>query len=317
MAGEGLQPRQWAYGPLVEPVHDSFIAEIIAVLELLAVAVPPLRIMIDNANLARGFEAGPHRAKQVGIARHYGEYWRRFWDEVHDFGPLEIIWMPAHTTEADVQRGRVPLRDSIYNGWADVMAKKGAAMHPSCEQSDTAWQEAAQRARELGWFLGKALANANEVMQHPRACNGSPGSAVGSAGGGVPDAAATAALAQVVTLAHSGAASRDPMANDRSVPDACDADAGDGRRHDGTEAHAPPRPASSGSADVGVGAAMAAALAGAALAHGLGDGDGGKTALLASPCLGRVRDKSIINLLREGRHPKTKAFLGSAPRPVA
>ena len=44
---------------------------------------------------------------------------------------------------------------------------------------------------------------------------------------------------------------------------------------------------------------------------------GGKTALLASPCLGRVRDRSILNLLREGRHPKSKAYLGSAPRPVA
>ena len=146
---------------------DSFIAEIIAVLELLAIAVPPLRIMVDNANLARGFEAGPLWARRVGVARPYGEYWWRFWDKVHHFGPLEIIWIPSHTTEADVQRGRISLRDRVYNGWADVMAKKGAAMHPCCEQSLTAWGEAATRAREIGWFLGNACANANAVLHTP------------------------------------------------------------------------------------------------------------------------------------------------------
>ena len=272
MAGEGLQPCQWAYGPLVEPVHDSFIAEIIAVLELLAVAVPPLRIMVDNANLARGFEAGPLWARRAGIARHYGEYWRRFWDEVHGFGPLEIIWIPSHTTEADVQRGRISMRDRVYNGRADEMAKKGAAMHPSCEQSNAAWREAAVRARELGWFIGKALANANAVLQHPRASEGSAGVVAGSAGIGVPAAVATtAASAAVVPVASSGAVDRDPNA---VAPDACDADVGDGGRHDGSRVRAPPRPASSGSADVGAGAAMAAALAGVALAHGLGGDDG-------------------------------------------
>ncbi len=138
----------WAMSGTCSEVNASiFRAELKAVMETLRIAVPPLRIHVDNAQVVHGFSEGEEWC--VGAGREAADMWRDVWHMMNEIGGgVEVVKVPAHTTWWQVLTGAVSLKDHLGNTAADREAK--AAMRAAMVQSSTVSFNACL-ARAVGW----------------------------------------------------------------------------------------------------------------------------------------------------------------------
>ena len=123
-----------AGGVLGDPQASIFRAELKAVLAVLRIAVPPLRIHVDNAQVVRGFQQGKQwcvNSRSCGA-----DIWREVW-EVYDEigGGVEVRKVKAHTFWWDVLAGKITARNRAGNHLAAQEAKK--ALHEAKREAPT------------------------------------------------------------------------------------------------------------------------------------------------------------------------------------
>ena len=112
-----------AGGILGEPNACIFRAELKAVLAVLRVALPPLRIHVDNAQVVQGFQKG--RGWCVSSKSFGADVWRTVWDVYDDKGGgVEIRKVKAHCSWWDVLGDRISARNRAGNHLADQEAKR-------------------------------------------------------------------------------------------------------------------------------------------------------------------------------------------------
>ncbi len=82
---EGALRVAWRMHGTCPELYPSILrAELAAVLNVLRIAVPPVRIHVDNAEVVKGFAEGPGWCTAAG--RDGGELWREVWERMEDIG---------------------------------------------------------------------------------------------------------------------------------------------------------------------------------------------------------------------------------------
>ena len=136
---EAGQEKYACFGPLpLEQGRQSiFLAELWAIVMALQVAITPINIHTDCANILKGVERGAEWCTRPESQS--ADLWHRFWHLVQELGGISpecvsLTKVKAHATAAERQEmGR---RIFEGNAAADKYAKRGAAsvQHPEWEQ---------------------------------------------------------------------------------------------------------------------------------------------------------------------------------------
>ncbi len=125
-------------------------AELTAVLNVLRVAMPPLRIYVDNAEVVSGFQRGEEWC--LAPERDGGDLWREVWERMGEIeGEVEVLKVKAHTAEEEVDEGVITARNRYGNLHADAEARRGARLAESLAPVGTARSEFLKAVRWLGW----------------------------------------------------------------------------------------------------------------------------------------------------------------------
>jgi hypothetical protein len=113
------------YGPCPDAFPTSLRAELWAVLEMLRMALPPLRIWVDNKGVVDGWHRG--RTWCCSSSRPAADLWKQVWDKLDDIGVdgIEVRKCKGHATEADVHAGRSTEFLRRGNDHADHFAGRG------------------------------------------------------------------------------------------------------------------------------------------------------------------------------------------------
>ncbi len=148
---QGEQRVAWRmHGSCPDLYPSVFRAELMAVLNVLRVAMPPLRIHVDNAEVVTGFQRGEEWC--VAPERDGGELWREVWWRMKEMeGEVEVVKAKAHTEEEEVGEGVITERDRFGNLHADAEARRGARLAESLAPVGTARTEFLKAVRWLGW----------------------------------------------------------------------------------------------------------------------------------------------------------------------
>ena len=137
-----------AYGAV--PDHDVFqtvaYAELYALVSALEVALPPTVFYTDCQYVFDGVQAG--RLWGGHPSRQHGHLWQRLWALEADYGELVVRKVVGHLTQADIQAGRGRTTDKIGNDLADMLAKRGARLHPRPARFEQAIRLAGARLQE-------------------------------------------------------------------------------------------------------------------------------------------------------------------------
>ncbi len=141
----------WRMHGVCPDVYPSvFRAELTAVLNVLRIAMPPLVVHVDNAEVVRGFQLG--RDWCLAPDRDGGELWREVWERMGEMeGRVEVVKVKAHTAEEDVREGVITERDRFGNLHADAEARRGARLAESLAPVGVARGELLKAMRWLGW----------------------------------------------------------------------------------------------------------------------------------------------------------------------
>ncbi len=102
---------EWAlYGTMSE-VNPSIIrAELRAVLEALRIAMPPLRLHVDNAEVVQGWNGTKEWCTDP--SRDGADLWRAIWHLREEIGEgVQVLKVKAHTEEEEVAAGRISDRN--------------------------------------------------------------------------------------------------------------------------------------------------------------------------------------------------------------
>jgi ribonuclease HI len=114
------------------PCPDSTTAELFAVQRALESASGPITVLTDSLTMVSQYHEG--KVACVSGRNPYAGRWRRIWFILEDGGlppeaSLTMVWIKAHTTQADVDAGRTRKEDRDGNELADRAAKSAAARH--------------------------------------------------------------------------------------------------------------------------------------------------------------------------------------------
>ncbi len=169
------------HGTCTELYPSILRAELTAVLNVLRVAMPPVRIHVDNAEVVRGFAEGPRWCTAAG--RDGGELWREVWERMRDIeGGVSVIKVKAHTDEDAVAEGIITERNRFGNLHADREAKRGARLAESLSPTGLARSELVKALRWTGWVRRFAATWSPDIGDEEEGGEGAPG--VETAGGG-------------------------------------------------------------------------------------------------------------------------------------
>ncbi len=138
------------HGTCPDIYPSVFRAELTAVLNVLRIALPPLTIHVDNAEVVKGFQQGEEWC--VAPERDGGELWREVWVRMRDMeGEVKVVKVKAHTEEDEVEEGVITARDRYGNLHADAEARRGARLAESLAPVGAARGELLKALRWLGW----------------------------------------------------------------------------------------------------------------------------------------------------------------------
>ena len=107
---------------------SSFRAELRALLEVLLIAVPPLRIHSDNKCVVDGVQRG--RAWYTRTKAAGADLWRRVFDRLEELqgqGEVAVVKVKAHTSWYDLLNRRISAKEQYGNWLADSAAKSATA----------------------------------------------------------------------------------------------------------------------------------------------------------------------------------------------
>ncbi len=147
----GADKVNWACYGTMDDINPSIIrAELRAVLEALRVAVPPLRIHIDNAEVVRGWRNG--EAWCVDPVRDGADIWRLIWFQLKEIGEgVTFLKVKAHTEGSAVEMGLITHRDRLGNALADKCAKEGARLGEALSPTGALRAELTKAIRWYYW----------------------------------------------------------------------------------------------------------------------------------------------------------------------
>ncbi len=148
---EGAQRVVWRMHGTCGDLYPSVLrAELMAVVNVLRIVLPPVVIHVDNAEVVKGFKEGPSWCLAAG--RDGGDIWREVWRRMEDVGGgVGVRKVKAHTDEEDVELGIVSARDRFGNFLADAEAKRGAKLAESLSPVGVARAELVKGLRWMGW----------------------------------------------------------------------------------------------------------------------------------------------------------------------
>ncbi len=148
---EGANEVSWRmHGTCTELYPSVLRAELTAVLNVLRIALPPVVVHVDNAEVVRGFAEGPEWCTAAG--RDGGDLWREVWRRMEDLGGgFEVKKVKAHTEEGDVDDVVISAKDRNGNLQADSEAKRGARLAESLAPVGIAKAELVKGLRWMGW----------------------------------------------------------------------------------------------------------------------------------------------------------------------
>ncbi len=181
---EGAMRVAWRmHGTCTELYPSILRAELTAVVNVLRIAVPPVRIHVDNAEVVKGFAEGPSWCTAAG--RDGGELWREAWARMEDIGGgVTVVKVKAHTDEEAVGEGIITERDRYGNMHADAEAKRGARLAESLSPIGAARSELVKGMRWMGWVRRFAAVWKPDVGESGEEEKGEWPGAVGEGGGG-------------------------------------------------------------------------------------------------------------------------------------
>ncbi len=142
---------EWAmHGTCAEDYPSVIRAELKAVLQALRVALPPLCLHIDNAEVVEGLGRG--REWCVAPNRDGAEVWQSIWYYLDEIGGgVTHRKVKAHTAIEDIELGIVTKRDRIGNEAADAQAKAGARLAERLSPTLAPRLELVKAVRWLYW----------------------------------------------------------------------------------------------------------------------------------------------------------------------
>ena len=186
--GEDGRWRWTAKGTVDGPDASSFRAELKALLEVLRVAVPPIRIFVDNKGVVDGVKKGEKWCTHSKSA--CADLWRKVWFLLNELEGQEVhvLKIKAHTTWWDVICGAIPYVDHLGNTMADKAAKEGMAAAESLAPT-TAFRRQLQAALTwLKWVLMYTFEWVGDVEAEgaQEEGRGVSGQVVGASGGSLP-----------------------------------------------------------------------------------------------------------------------------------
>ncbi len=151
MLKQGEERVAWRMHGTCPDVYPSvFRAELMAVLNVLRVAMPPLKIHVDNAEVVSGFQRGEEWC--LAPERDGCELWKEVWERMREMdGEVEVLKVKAHTAEEEVGEGVITARDRYGNLHADAEARRGARLAESLSPVGAARSEFLKAVRWLGW----------------------------------------------------------------------------------------------------------------------------------------------------------------------
>ena len=119
---------QWRwtlYGTVGGSFVDSYVAELKAILEAVRIAIPPITIYTDNAELLRDSAKG--KAWCVAAKTRGASMWRDIWRYMEELGlGLRLEKVKAHTSWNDVLLRKISHVHHVGNGRVDEGAKAAA-----------------------------------------------------------------------------------------------------------------------------------------------------------------------------------------------
>ena len=198
--------------PWIRSIHG---AEMWAVFAALRCSLPGGIYRSDRKAVVSTFAAG--RAQATTASDEHARLWDMIFTACDD-GDTQLVWMPAHTSAADVGRARLSngdlltARDRAANDAADTLAKRGAETHRAPKEVRKQWK---QRDLLATW-AARTLAIVTHLANNAQ-CDGSDKSLRDSAG--IPRAARRKAfaLAQAATRSVSDPSVDTSQADDTVV----------------------------------------------------------------------------------------------------
>ena len=115
------------FGPSPDRCPTAHRAEILAILQLLRRAEPPIVVATDHESAVKAFKRG--KAYCCDRTRFAADLWRQIWDVVEQLGgpsQVDLVWVRAHTGDGAAQ-GHLLQEWQLSNGLADHYAKEGSA----------------------------------------------------------------------------------------------------------------------------------------------------------------------------------------------
>ena len=154
---------------------NSFRAELQAILEVLQIAVPPVRIHTDNQDVVDGVQRGRGwctRAKAAGA-----DLWRKVFDRLEELaskGQVSVIKVKAHTSWVDLLSRRITPREQFGNWLADGAAKAATAASEA-EAPTASFNEQLRTALAwTRWIARYATDWVEDIAPSPMPKQGSP-----------------------------------------------------------------------------------------------------------------------------------------------
>jgi ribonuclease HI len=155
------------YGPWPDPFPTAFRAELRAVVQMLELALPPLKIWVDNKSVVDGWAKG--RTWCCSSARPAADLWRRFWDLIEDIGTqgLDIQKCKGHATDAGIEAGRSTAFLRAGNDHADHFAGRGVQVAAHHSPADRDLERDREARRWYDWLFTFCAHWSNDTQARP------------------------------------------------------------------------------------------------------------------------------------------------------
>jgi len=116
------------HGPVAGPVQSSDLAELMAAIHAVELAIGPIVIKSDSKYVVDGVAKG--RAATIHAHCKHARRWTRLFELLEAHGEVQVVKVAGHATKKMVAQGKIDERDRLGNHGADAAARRGALCHP-------------------------------------------------------------------------------------------------------------------------------------------------------------------------------------------